>query len=459
MVKRFKAAFGLSMIGIVLVGLAVGLTASSASSPSTFDGTPPEPLPYPQVSDLAGYDIQVHSRDSSSWFTLPAINAQHGADCSAPPATHPNTSYEGSVYQCANHIMTAINAGGYGVIYLTPPQLLDFTNGGTVKFDLSTLRMSTRDWIDVWVTPYEDNLTLPFDMGGVDLQGVPRTGIHIMMSSFNGGSTFRCNTISNYSESEVSSAWWSTLESKLAAIGRSPSATVRDTFQLDLSPTHVKFWSPTITGYTACDTALSNLGFTKGVVQLGQHSYNPTKDNSGVPATWHWDNIEVSPSQPFTVIRANQRYTQGGTITFPQPAPAGSYLRFSAVGTVSVNGTVVASQKSISYGHAASYFVPIAEGTTSVNIGLSKFSSYNGPFIAQDFAFWSLNTVTPTATPTNTPVPPTATSTATNTPVPPTSTPVPPTATPVPPTPTAYPYRCVDSSGANKPGWVAGGVC
>src|SRR4051794_22251403 len=36
------------------------------------------------------------------------------------------------------------------------------------------------------------------------------------------------------------------------------------------------------------------------VVQFGHHSYNPTNEGAGVPATWHWDNLQPSPSTPFS---------------------------------------------------------------------------------------------------------------------------------------------------------------
>jgi hypothetical protein len=435
--SRIGAAFAGSFV--VLVAAVIAMNADGAN-PSSFDGAPPAPLSFNQTADYATFDVQVHSRDPVTWQTLDPINAQHGADCSAPPASHLVTSYEASVFQCAGHIMTAINAGGYGVIYLTPNQQLDFAGGGALQFDMSTQRMSTRDWVDIWITPYADNLALPFDTGDVDLQGVPRTGLHIAMSDFN-GPTFRCNRIDNFVETEVPSSWW-------AAFPNS-SATIRDTFRLEVSPTHVKFYSTTM-AWTGCDTDIAALGFTTGVVQIGHHSYNPTKDNSGIPGTWHWDNISVSPAIPFTILHANERFTTGGTVTFP-PAPAGAKLRFSAVGAVTVNGAHVTQQPAsgpIHFEHMASYFVSVPEGSTSATIGLSQDDWYPGPFIAEDFALWSLastptNTATPTApatsTPTNTatPVPPTPTATATPSP---TSTPIPPTATRTN-TPTATPTR------------------
>jgi hypothetical protein len=44
--------------------------------------------------------------------------------------------------------MTAINGAEYGLIVLTPNRMLNVADGGSISFDLSTERMSTRDW---WV--------------------------------------------------------------------------------------------------------------------------------------------------------------------------------------------------------------------------------------------------------------------------------------------------------------------
>lgn len=433
---------GLMLAGLVtLAGVA---TATLASTPApnfsaTFDGTPSAPSTVPE---LIGWDVQVHSRDSGTWYNPESLLAQHGTDCSPAPATHLVDEYSESVFQCRDHFMTALNAGGYGLIYVTPPQLINFANGGVVQFDLSTLRMSTRDWVDIWITPYNDNLTMPFDQGDVDLQGVPRRAVHVTMSAFNGQSTFRCNVVNNWVEDEVPSNWWETLTHS--------SATIRDTFKLEISPTHLKLTSPTMlygdgSPWTGCDTAISNLGWTSGIVQLGHHSYNPTKDNSGEPATWHWDNVSISPSIPFTIINADRRYVDSSTqvVTFNSPAPTGASLRFSANGSAIqysldngatwLNAVKQASETDVD--RFKGYQTNIPAGTQSVRIRGNN--TFNGPFFAQDFFIWSLTTGSPTVTntPTNTAV---ATATNTNTPIPtatntPTSTPTSiPTSTPTP---------------------------
>lgn len=446
--------------------------AAIVANASTFDGNPAAPLPvttgYTDAGDGATYDIQVHDRNE--WFTLPAIQAQHGSDCAGPPATHTNTSYEGSVFICRDHVMTAINGGaGYSVIYLTPNRLFDFSQGGSVTFDISTERMSVRDWWDVLITPYGDNLALPLlsDLSqGVDLQGPPANVIHVGTDNGEGSPVLK--VIRNGSEQGYQSSWAVQPPSAGVAAGTNQAAT-RQTMKLTIANGRMKFErlaSATAPALVFWDVA-ATVPFTSGIVQFGHHSYTPEKDGAGVPGTWHWDNITLSNSTPFTMIKADRRYTQGGTVNFASPAPANAYLRFAGICRVSVNGQAVAQQPTVNrwglsqnQGHMASYFVPIAEGTQSVNVSFSADGWYSSPCIAKDFSIWSLSTLvppspSPTATSSATPTP-VATQPATPTPTVATATPTA-TATPVPPTPTATPTpaRCrVLVRNASNTGWT-----
>lgn len=425
---------------IATAGIVVSTTAAN---PSTFDGTPPSPLAFTQLEQTE-WDVQIHSRDKSSWFTLPSINAQHGTNCSAPPASHGNTSYEGSVFICANHLMTSINgSAGYAAIYLTPNRILDFQNGGVVEFQLSTEQMSTRDWWDVTLSPFLDAQALPLksDLSfGVDLQEPNRNSI--VIATDNGQASPSLAVVRNGSETNYGHSF-TAFNSGITA-GTNHAAT-RQTFRLTVSPTTVRFErlvSATATGIVFVDRTIPALSWTEGVLQLGHHSYTPSKDGAGVPATWHWDEVSLNPSTDFTMIKADRRYTQGGTVNFQSPAPADAHLRFAAICKPVVDGVALTKQTdSGKPEHMSSYFVPIAAGKTSINVAFTDDGWY-GPWagcIAKDFAIWSEAGAEPTATPvppTNTPTPePTATNTPeptpTNTPEP-TATPIPPTATPVP---------------------------
>ena len=149
----------------------------------TFDGEPDAPAPWNPVN----WDVTVHSRDPATWSSLDPVDAAHGPGCEAPPATHLVTEYAGAVYTCRNHMMTALRGDAYGVVYLTPSRLVDFSESeAVISFDVSTLRTSARDWWDVWITPYDDALQLPLDLdASADLTGPPRNALRVGLVSEN----------------------------------------------------------------------------------------------------------------------------------------------------------------------------------------------------------------------------------------------------------------------------------
>ncbi len=447
-----------AVLGLVLCGS--GLALAQGGYINTFDGAPTAPAPYPTVAPLSAWDVTVHSRDEQTWTTLETMTADHGTNCAGPPATHAITgSYADSVFQCANHVMTSIKAGGYAVIYLTPPVVADWADQpAVIQFDMSTARTSARDWVDLWVSPYADHLQLPLDGWLPDLNGIPRNAVHIKMDNGGGGSTFLGFVQANFGEVQLPSLWWVGYESFLA-----PSASRRDTFQLTISRTHIKFGMPAYNAYWI-DADIADLGWTQGVVQLGHHSYNPLKDCADTPQfpclpdTWHWDNVSVTPSSPFTITRANQLYvdpTTSSTVTFPSPSQAGDHLRFAGVGSMfeySVNGGstwLPVGMQTAQFNHddkARNWWQAVPAGTQTLS--LRGTGGWWGSWIARDISLWSQigvpRTPTPTpaaGTPTATPVPPTRTPTA-----PPTLTPGP-TATDLP-TPTSLPTITPSPTGA-----------
>ncbi|MCC7370766.1 MAG: hypothetical protein IT306_20260 [Chloroflexi bacterium] len=361
---------------------------------ATFDGRPAAPEPW----HGAGWDVTVHSRDRETWQELEPIAAHHGGDCSAPPNTHLTTSYEDAVYLCNNHLMTAINAGGYGVVYLTPNQQIDFSTGeAVVTFDLSTLRSSSRDWVDLWLTPYDDHLQLPLDSFLPDLLGEPRRSVHLRLGSSNGQSHFSASVFRGGVVEELKGQWWTGYESVLT-----PSAVRRDPFELRISRTSLKVGMPTYNLWWL-DERFADLGWDRAVVQFGHHSYTPAKDCAACgPNTWHWDTVGINPAVPFTIISGQQRWAsdaRGTTVTFPAPAPADSHLRFAAIGsgiTVSFDGGAswqAAQPRPVREGKDPagaflSYWTPIPSGVSSVQ--LQGGSWRGGLWAARDFSIWSL---------------------------------------------------------------------
>jgi hypothetical protein len=387
----------------LLVGLFAVLSSYTAEAQSpaqpapaeyaeTFDARPPQPRP----SVIGEWDIVANVSDAWLGGDIEPMEAHHGDDCGPPPATHRITSIDQGVFLCRDHLMTAVSAG-YGYIVLTPNQFVDFSTGETVvSFDMSTLRGSGRDWVDLWITPFADNLLLPLEEWLPAYNGEPRNAIHIRMDNGNLGTFFEARIIRDHEAQPLPLADDRGYEEVLT-----PSAVTRSTFELRISGTHLKFGMPAQNLWWA-DATIAGLGWSKGILQIGHHAYNPTKDCDDVNGcynTWHWDNVKISQASPFTVIRGTQQVASPSTtqtITFPQAAPQNAYLRFAAVGSnlrISTNGgqSWVSArrqpQEKDKAEHFSSYFTPIPAGTTSVKVAGDSF--WGGAWHMRHFAIWA----------------------------------------------------------------------
>jgi hypothetical protein len=354
--------------------------------------------------------------------------------------------------------------------------LLDFRNGpATLEWDMSTQRTSSRDWVDF--------MLLPFDPSRGDLQGpmalnmqdfhTPKDGLQVELVG--GGNVLMPHTFlsapapgcasGSYFKGAVYDCRFSfdgyhTWDMILAANGLAPSAVRRNHFRIEVSKTHLKVGfqpTPGSAYFNWVDSDIPNgLKFDEAVVQLNQRAYNPMKpcgpgagtarvedgwEGNCRAATWHWDNVSVSPAELISIIPSDKRRVTypGGTVRFAQPAPANSFIKAAGGATdtqYSLDGgatwrtlDIVGPKAPPEVGD--SYWTAVPAGTQSVQF---RGSSQN--WSIQDMYLWSRSATTggtvtpPTATPTATPVtPPTATPTATPvTPVPnvptPTSTPI-----------------------------------
>ena len=361
---------------------------------ATFDGQPTAP----QAFTPSDWDITIDSLGGSR-DTLEEMQAAHGPDCSAPPATHTTNTYPGSVYICNDHLMTAINGTVAGVIYLTPNQQLDFSGGeGVVRFDMSTFRMSVRDWTDLWISPFNEELQLAKD------DDAPNRAVHIEML---GIEMFQAQIVTSHEAHTLTGTGIDTFHQYDDFLV--PSAVRRDTFELRLSRTHVKFGMPAY-NFWWIDKEIPDLGWDRGVVQFGHHSYDPDKGCNNqphpCPNTWHWDNVNISPSVPFTILRADQRVVDGEgpqTVNFAGPASDGASLRFTGLGSpiqVSTDGGAswqdATRQPPTTRGNElfSSYRTPIPAGVNSV-----QFRGPNG-WRVKDISIWSLATPADAPTPT-----------------------------------------------------------
>ena len=382
---------------------ALGQSNPTAPGPfiATFTAQPDSPL---SVCGASEWDVQIHSRAPATWYSLDPMTAQHGPNCAGPPATHDlQGDHASAVFLCRDHLMTSLNADEYGVIYLTPNQLVDLSEGPvTIRIDMSTERMSKRDWIDLWLSPWEENLALPLDGTLPDLQGPPRNSIQV--TTVSGGNEPILRTVREGVTREYDASWSIAPLGQGVAAGTNEAAT-RQQFQLTVSASRARFErlaSATAPALVFWDEAI-DFPFDAAVLQLGHHSYTPTKDNSGVPATWHWDNVGISRSVPFTISRSVERYADkdNPTITFEASATSESWLRFAAIGKPEVSwdggrswqparrqdGQTQVAKPAPE--HFSSYWMPIPTGTRSVTVRFRPDDWYQGPYFANGFAIWS----------------------------------------------------------------------
>ena len=314
------------------------------------------------------------------------------------------------MFLCRDHMMTAINAGGYAMIYLTPDRMVDFSGGdATIRFDVSTLRTSVRDWWDVWITPYDDNLQLPLDLGSdVDATGPPRNSVHITLGTENQlkadiEQEFDRVEFPDWPEDVVTGDVFTGYETFLE-----PDAARRDTVEIVISRDHLKVGMPAY-DFWWIDTEIPQLAWDRGVIQFGHHSYNPTKDcniennpaprvERCTPNTWHWDNVTISDAVPFTIIKTDARAASevDPTLDLATPAPPAAHVRFAGIGNdLQVrfddgpweSAERQATERPTKEEHFASYWHPVPVGTRTVTFRADDW--FAGPWLARDVTVWS----------------------------------------------------------------------
>jgi hypothetical protein len=464
----------------VLVTFAPVTPASAAFGPFQWQGgvTPATPVAY---AGDPSWDVSIHRRATGD--SMDAIAAQHGADCrgyedagGTPQAggTHVVTTLADSVYICNNHLMTSAGDGGYAQTTMTPNQIVDFSNGtATIKFNLSTRHINSRDWLSFWLTPFAENVMHPFT-DAVDLQGPPKDGVAIDGGVGTGaGSTgYAALVVSNFqfnAYTELSRG--GTVESVLAAHGLAPSSNRRDTFELDISTTHIRFGMPAYNAWFVDNDFLAPLSFNQAIFQLNHDSYDACKGqaisitNPCTSDTWHWSDVSISPSIAFDNNRIAQKSVHAGadTVVLDHPAGSSSFLRFeslAATGTtqVSFNGAplqtatrqmINGDKGQIHDDHFSPYWMQIPAGTTTIRFFGQNF--YAGQWWVRDPAVWDRG-VQPAPAPAPSPSPtPTPSSVPT-----PSSAPTPSPSPSSPPIPINNMPCVVTMNGTQQPGTCSG---
>ncbi len=369
-------------------------------------GMPTTPQRWDGGSD---FDIQVHTRNDYD-VGNDAHLADHGADCGPPPAQHQISGWQDAVFICHDHVMTSILNAGYGEVVLTPDQMADWANGPvTISWSVSTWRTSKRDWISISVTPFDKQLALPFNIGGVDLHGMPKDFIQLEQGSFNDGTQWLMQQAANTFDWQRINAEWPLFNDQT---GIKDSKTTRTPFELTFDRHSYVFRvapsAPAGAGTVIMKgTFAHDLDFTRGVVQFAHHSYNAEKCSEGpmldqptcTDGTWHWSNFGISSAVPYRMAKPTDNRVvsgSGGVVSFSASAVAGTYLKFAAIGKVEVSfdggktyqPAVMPEQNP---GDTRSeqwnnFLTPVPVGVRQVNF---RLTGIDGPPMARDFSLIS----------------------------------------------------------------------
>lgn len=367
-------------------GAYLGFSSTPISSTSfleTFDGTPTNPEPWNNLD----WNVFQTSRNNDTWEFPNPTDAHHAfSNCGdvASGGSHTINTWPESVFKCNGHVMTSINGNvGYAAIYLSPPAMADFSGSpSTVGFDVSTFVGSSRDWLDVLITPLADFMQYPFRSDlDVDGSGMPRNSIHIEQGF---GSQDWEIEITRNDVTEVIGR----LTVPYSSFGGQSKVT-RTPVRIVLSRTSLTLSYPTVSG-ASTTVNFADLGWNQGVIQLGHHSYDPFKDGAGAPNTWHWDNVSVNPARIFYQRQATPERTGAPirdanprTLSFGNPAPANSSLMFSGTCNVDIRDNASAPWRratiigpNIHPEHTQSYKISVPQGSTSAEFRFQDNSWY-----------------------------------------------------------------------------------
>ena len=304
----------------------------------------------PQLWQSANWDWTVQVGNNGR--NMDSTAADYDSNCTDAGSTHTINQMDESVYSCVGRLLTAVNGNSngvgsnYGMAYLTPNRVISATQDFTISFDMSTARSNTNgDWVEVWLMPYDNHLMAPTQSWRSGGQGEPDEGIRLALNSQNRWDAF---VIDN----GVSSAL------PLFSYDAHPvlSKTELTTFHLEVIGNTMKFGLPEHNIWWVWGDAPAILqSWDEMIVSFGQHSYFPDSNCSGGcgPNTWHWDNIDITPSEPFAIIQPDKEVVVASdsdhTFNFVNTAPDDeSSLRFAAIGY----------NIELSYDEGATWFTP-----------------------------------------------------------------------------------------------------
>jgi hypothetical protein len=437
----FTGFIGLILTLALIIAATIPVQHARAASPAPYTALTAMGMPTsPQAWEPSDFAVSKHLRNAPN-FGPPygggtAMSADHGTDCSAPPAQHAtNGNYADMAFVCHDHMMTALNSNenGYGELVFQPNQLVDFSNGATahVSIAVSTNKPpnASRSWISFHFAPFNEQQSYLETIA--DGQNDAANDLQIT-NEFKLDLSFTASETVNGAGSDIPGSG-----ANVDALVP-PSAVTRTPFDFYISQTHLRV---VVAGTDLFNANLPHpLNYTQAVFQTISHSYTPDKENLP-PVTWHWSDLKIDRAVPYFLSMGMPMAINGapGTVTFGQPAPAGARVRFQAffddVQVSFDNGATWQNVNNVTggyvWGHALNVWLPVPTGAQSMRV--RGGNGVGSGWYARDFYLMAQSGgVTPPPTPT---IMPTATS------VPPTPTVVPPTPTSIPSTPTPIPLN------------------
>lgn len=278
-----------------------------------FNGNPASPS-QSLLPDNFDY-VVTHRTEAKEQFTknYTPFPADHDETCAGPdPAVSPTRQHnvyttqtsnganpDPSFFICKNHMMSSMGeVGAYSVSAFWPRQAFDFSDGGTLKFDVNVNEgHSQRHWWEIMIVPQEQ---LKVGAGPVD-SAIDETypNERIVLDFRNLVRRIKVGTgalapdgwLANEREfAQYDWAYWSALHPEDPAL---QDRRIRRKMRIDFRSDRIIWGIRTAEGRWdnfSVDVP-GGLPFDKGLVVFKTHSYTPYKQNNFDTYTFHWDNI------------------------------------------------------------------------------------------------------------------------------------------------------------------------
>ncbi len=286
-----------------------GSWSSGWALEETFDGEPEVPSQdlLPRTFDYA-VTHRTHPIDHFHEFTR--YPADYDENCNGPetpddlfPQHLVTTSHysngknpDDSFYICNNQMMSSMgNVADYSVTSFWPRQEFNFSQGGTIEFDLNIDFRGARSWIEILIMPRSQmrvgaahswapiDETYPTERIVFELLG-GRRSIHV--------GTELLDPEGKLADMHPLFPWHEDYPTDPALQDRTIQRTNRIEFEAEAIHWSIEKEDGTFDTFTV--DIPGGLPFTQGIVMFNTHAFTPDKDGNVNNYTFHWDNIRFS---------------------------------------------------------------------------------------------------------------------------------------------------------------------